>query len=452
MNILVVGCGKIGTAVLQSLMGEGHKLTVIDREPGVVADVTNMYDVIGYCGNGADYESLEEAGVAKADLLVACTDSDEVNMLCCFLAGRMGAKHTIARIRNPEYNDGSLHFMKEHLGLAMAINPEKLAAEELYNILKLPSAAKVETFSRRHFEMIELRLREDSTIQGASLSELRSRFSAKFLICLVQRGNEVYIPDGSFVLQGGDRIGLMASHNELQKLLKAMKIQHKHARNVMILGGSRTAYYLAKKLTAAGNDVKIIESDRALCEDLCEGLSKAVVINGDGAHQELLLEEGLREMDAFVALTGMDEENILLSAFASSQNVPKVIAKVSRDELGSLAERLGLECVVSPRKIIADVLVRYARALANSRGGDIETLYTLADDRVEAVEFLVREDFRALNKPLKELTLQPNTLLAGIIRGHEAIIPTGNDCIRAGDRVVVMAADRRLQSLDGILK
>lgn len=452
MNIVVVGCGKIGGAIIESLVDEGHNVTVVDRDPAVVSEMTNVYDVMGLCANGVDCESLEEAGAAKADMLVATTGLDEVNMLSCYIARRMGTKHTIARIRNPEYNDNSLHFMTEQLDLSMAINPEQLAAAELHHILKLPSAAKVETFSRRTFEMIEFRLKEDSPMHGASLSELRMRYSAKFLICLVQRDGEVFIPDGSFVLQRGDRVGLMASHAELQKLLKAMGVQQKQARNIMILGGSRTAYYLAKSLSAAGNTVKIIESNRSLCEELSETLPKTVVINGDGAHQEVLLEEGLRDMDAFVALTGMDEENILLSVFASSQNVPKVIAKVSRDELGGLAERLGLECVVSPRQIIADVLVRYARALENSRGGDIETLYTLADDRVEAVEFLVREDFRALGKPLKELTLRSGILIAGIIRNLDAIIPAGDDCIRAGDHVVVMAAGRRLQNLDDILK
>ncbi len=452
MNIIVVGCGKIGTTILESLVDEGHDVTAVDSDPAVLADVTSIHDVMGVTGNGADCELLREAGVAKADLLVAATGSDEVNMLSCFIAGRMGAKHTIARIRKPEYNDKSLHFMKQQLGLAMAINPEQLAADELYNILKLPSAAKVETFSRRNFEMIELRLKSDSPLAGSSLSELRARYSAKFLICLVQRGNEVHIPDGSFVLQGGDRIGLMAAPSELQKLLRSMGLLQKQARNVMILGGSRTAYYLAKTLSTAGNDVKIIEIDRELCEELCEALPKAVIINGDGAQQELLVEEGLRDMDAFVALTGMDEENILLSVFASSQNVPKVISKVNREELGSLAERLGLECIVSPRKIIADVLVRYARALQNSVGSNIETLYTLADDRVEAVEFQVREDFRAAGIPLRDLTLKPNILIAGIIRDRAPILPTGDDCIRAGDRVVVMAADRRLQDLSDILK
>ena len=452
MNIMIVGCGKIGTTILESLVEEGHNVTAVDNDPAVLAEVTNIHDVIGVCGNGADCSTLEEAGVDKAELFVAATGSDEVNMLSCFLAGRMGARHTIARIRKPEYNDRSLGFMKQQLGLSMAINPEQLAAHELYHILKLPSAAKVETFSRRNFEMIELRLKAGSPLLGVPLTELRSRYAAKFLICAVQRGGKVYIPDGQFVLEDGDRIGLIAPPAELLKLLKAMGEVQRQMRSVMILGGSRTAYYLARRLLNSGSEVKIIEIDRELCEELSESLPKAVIIHGDGAQQELLLEESLRSMDAFVALTGMDEENILLSFFASSQKVPKVISKVNRDELSALAERLGLECIVSPRKIIADVLVQYARALQNSLGSNIETLYSLMDDQAEAVEFRVREDPRIVNIPLKELRMKPHILIAGIIRDRKPIIPTGDDCIMAGDNVVVLAAQHRLQYLTDILK
>lgn len=452
MNIIVVGCGKIGTTILSSLVAEGHNVTAIDADPAALAEVTDIHDVMGVCGNGADCETLEEAGVDKTELFVAATGSDELNMLSCFMAGKMGAKHTIARIRKPEYNDRSLNFMKQQLGLAMAINPEMLAAQELYHILKLPAAAKVETFSRRNFEMIELRLKADSPLVGVPLSEVREKFQAKFLICVVQRGEQVYIPDGRFVLEGGDRIGLTATPAEIQKLMRSIGDAQKQARNVMILGGSRTAYYLAKRLTAIGNNVKIIEIDHDLCEELCEQLPKAVIINGDGAQQELLLEEGLRNMDAFISLTGMDEENILLSFFASSQSVPKVISKVNRDEIGSLAERLGLECIISPRKIIADVLVRYARALQSSIGSNIETLYTLMDDRVEAVEFSVKQDSRLLGIPLKDLHFKPNILIAGILRDRHPIIPAGDDVIMPNDRVVVLAADRHLQELEDILK
>ncbi|MBQ2780619.1 MAG: Trk system potassium transporter TrkA [Clostridia bacterium] len=452
MNILIVGCGKIGTTILASLTAEGHDITVIEPDRDVLAEVTNIYDVMGVCGNGADSDALKEAGVADAELFIAVTGSDELNMLSCFLAKRLGAKHTIARIRNPEYNDSSLNFLKQELELSMAINPESLAARELYHILKLPTAAKIETFSRGNFEMIELRLKDDSPILGVPLSELRSRYDIKFLICVVQRGDEVYIPDGNFVLQAGDHIGLTASPSEIQKLVRALGLFSKQAKSVMILGGSRTAYYLTRRLLASGSDVKIVDKDRTLCEELCLSLPKAVIINGDGTHQELLLEEGLQDMDAFVSLTGIDEQNILLSFFASAQDVPKVISKVNSPELSAMAERLGLDCVISPRKIIADVLVRYARALQNSMGSTIETLYSLMDDQVEAIEFLVQDEPSLVNIPLKDLQLKSDILIAGIIRQRKPIIPTGNDAILPNDRVVLLAARQHIQELKDILK
>ncbi len=452
MNILVVGCGKIGGTVVASLVGEGHNVVAIDENPAPLNELGNVYDIMSVCGNGADSDVLEEAGVAKADLFVAVTGSDNTNMLSCFLAKRMGAAHTIARIRNPEYNDNSLNFLKQELGLSMSINPELLAAQEMYKILKLPSAAKVETFSRRRFEMIELHLKEDTPLDGLRLCDLREKYKAKFLVCVVQRGDEVHIPDGNFVLRAGDKIGLTAQQTEIHKLLREMGLLTKQARNVMILGGSRVAYYLAKLLLSGGSAVTIIERDHALCQELCNTLPKAVVVHGDGAQQEILLEEDLLSRDAFVALTGMDEENILISIFASSQNVPKVIAKVNREELSSLAEKLGMDCIVSPKKVITDVLVRYARALQNSMGSNIETLYHLMDDKAEALEFNVSPDFPMLGVALKEMKLKPNTLIAGIIRDRATIIPGGNDAILAGDRVVVVAANRRLQDLSDILR
>ncbi len=452
MNILIVGCGKIGSTILASLAAEGHSITAVESNRETLEEIANIHDVMGVCGNGADCETLEEAGVAEADLFIAATGSDELNMLACYLGGRMGAKHTIARIRNPEYNDGSLNFMKQELGLSMAINPDMMAARELFHVLKLPSAAKIETFSRGHFEMIELRLKDTSPLIGVPLYELRNRYNANFLICVVQRGGEVYIPDGSFVLAAGDRIGLTASPAEMHRFLRSMGTVSKQAKNVMILGGSRTAFYLAKRLTAAGTAVKIIDRDRTLCEELCDTLPKATIIHGDGSHQELLMEEGLDGMDAFVSLTGSDEQNILFSFFAASQNVPKVIPKINRAELGAMATQLGLECIISPRKLIADVLVQYARALQNSMGSTIiETLYTLMDDQAEAIELLVQDEPRLLNIPLKDLALKPNILIAGIIRNRKPLIPTGNDCILAGDKVVFIAARQHLREINDIL-
>lgn len=452
MNIIVVGCGKIGTTILSSLVSEGHDVVALENDPAVLADITNIYDVMGVCGNGADCETLEEAGVDKAELVVAVTGSDEMNMLSCFLARRMGARHTIARIRNPEYNDRSLGFMRQQLNLSMSINPELLAAQELFNILKVPSAVKIEYFSTRNFEMIEMRLKKDSKLDGIRLNELRSKYHTKVLICAVQREEQVYIPDGNFELKSGDKISLTAPPAEIHKLMRSLGVFQKKARNIMILGGSKTAYYLAKMLSSTGNNVKIIEKDRECCRRLCEDLPKAVIINGDGAQQELLLEEGLRSMDAFVSLTGMDEENILLSIFAASQNVPKVISKVNRNEFVRMAEHLGLDCIVSPKEIISDVLVRYARALKNSMGSNVETLYKLMDGKIEALEFKVCTDARVTQRPLKELVLKPNTLIAGILRGRKTIVPTGEDMILPKDKVIVLTANRQLHDLSDILK
>ena len=452
MKIVVVGCGKIGSVLISNLVSEGHEVVAIDRDQGVLASVTDVYDAMGVCGGGADCEVLTEAGAHKADLFIAVTGSDELNMLSCFIAGRMGAAHRIARIRTPEYNDKSLAFMRQQLGLSMSINPELLAAHELFNILKLPSAVKVETFSQRNFEMIELVLKPASHLDGMKLSDLRTKYRSKFLVCAVQRDDNIYIPDGNFVLRSGDKIGLTATHIEIQKTLREMGLLQKQARNIMILGGSRTAYYLARMLTSTGNSVKIIEQNESVCDEIGRDLPKAEIIHGDGTNQELLLEEGLHSMDAFVSLTGIDEENILISIFASTQGgVPKVIAKVNSDQLSSMAEKLGLDCIVSPKKITADVLVRYARAIQNSVGSNVETLYKLMDGRAEALEFNVSAGSPLIGIPLKDLNFKPGILIAGIIHDRRSIIPNGDDTVSAGDRVVVISAHRYLHDLSEIL-
>lgn len=451
MNIIVVGCGKIGTTILASLVKEGHNVVAVDSNAETINEITNLYDAIGICGNGNDCDTLSEAGVDKAELFVAVTGSDEFNMLSCFLAKKMGARHTIARIRNPEYNDRNLGFIKKQLGLSMAINPDLLAAQELFNILKLPSAAKIETFSRRDFEMIELKLRQESVLDGVSLIELRKKYDVKLLVCVVQRDNEVFIPDGSFVLKSGDKIGITATTSEILRFLKMLGVMQKQARNIMILGGSRTAYYLSKMLMGIGNTVKIIEKDHKRCLELSETLPNAVIINGDGAGQELLNEEGLSSMDAFISLTGMDEENILISFYAAAQNVPKVISKVNRDEFMYLAEKIGLDSTLSPKNIISDILVRYARALENSLGSNVETLYQIMDAKAEALEFNIAADSAVTEIPLKDMKLKPNTIIAGIMRGRKIIIPSGDDMILPEDKVVIITSGYKLNDISDIL-
>ena len=451
MNIIIAGVGKIGLAVVGTLVKEGHDVTVVDKSPEIVTDVTNIYDVIGVCGNCADCEVLEEAGIENADLFISFTASDEMNMLSCFIAKKMGAKHTVARIRNPEYNDRSLGFMRQQLNLSMSVNPEMLVAQELNNILKLPSAFKVEYFARRSLEVIEIRLKSDSPLCGKKLSKLREKQNVQFLIGAVLRDGQVIIPDGNFELMAEDIISVAATPADMQKLLKGLGIITKKARNIMILGGSRTAYYLARMLTDIGNSVKIIEKKEEVCDELSTALPKAVIVHGDGASQELLLEEGLNQMDAFVSLTGMDEENILMSIFASSHDISKIISKVNSDELAGIAENLGLDCITSPKKAVTDVIVRYARALKNSMNSNIETLYSFMDGSIEAVEFNVRSDSKLIGIPIYNLAIKKGILIAGILRNRKPIIPTGNDEFIPGDRVVVIAADMHLEDLSDIV-
>ncbi len=452
MKIVVIGCGKIGTAVISSLVSEGHDVVAVDENPSAIDDIRDVYDVICICGNGADYDTLLEAGIDKTDAFVAITGSDELNMLSCVIAKKMGAKHTVARIRNPEYNDKNLPFVKQYLDLSLHINPELLVASELFNILKLPSAVNIETFSRRNFELVEFILKENSVLDGMSLIDLRKKYKSSFLIGLVMRDNEVYVPDGNFILKKGDRIGIIATPHEIHRFFKTMGVMQKQAKNIMILGASTTAFYLTKMLLSAGSAVTIIDKDKERCELAAQRLPGAVIINGDGASQEVLLEEGLLTSDALVTLTGMDEENILVSFFAMSQQVPKVIAKINSNELISMAEKLGIDSVISPRRIVSDVVTRYARALHNSVGSNVETLYKFMDGRIEALEFNVSSDFKALQVPLKEMKLKPNVLIGGIIRKRKAFIPTGDDVICAGDRVVVISEGQKMNDLSDILK
>lgn len=451
MKIIIVGCGKIGVTILSSLVAEGHDVIAVDNNPDAIAEISNVYDVMCVTGNGADCDTLAEAGVSNTGLFVAVTGSDELNMLSCFVARRMGATHTIARIRNPEFNDSSLGFMRQQLDLSMSINPEQLASEELYNILKLPGAVNIETFSNRNFQMAEFIVRSDSPLIGVPLPDLRKQYRANFLICTVQRDDRVFIPDGSCVLQDHDRIGVIANPIELHKLFRLIGKQKKQLRNVMVLGASTIAYYLAEKLIASNNSVKIIEQDRERCLEFSDKLPEVVMIHGDGAQQELLVEEGIRSVDAFLTLTGMDEQNILVSCYAASQKVPKVITKVNRDELAYIGRKLGLDSIVSPKKIISDILVRYARALNNSEGSKMETMYKIMDGQAEAAEFIVEEDFKYINIPLREMRLKPQTLIAGIIRGRKTVIPSGDDQIMAGDHVIVITAGRQLNDLRDIL-
>lgn len=452
MKVIIVGCGKIGATLTARMAKEEHDVIVIDNDPAVLKEITERHDVIGFCGNATSYDNLTEAGVAGCDLFIAVTGSDEFNMLSCFVARKIGAKHTVARVRNSEYNNDGFHYMMEQLELSMSVNPELMMAQAIFNILKLPSVAKVETFSDRRQELVEVVLRQGSPLDGMTLSDIRKKFPGKYLVAVIRHGEEVHIPSGHSVLHGGDHIALISATPDMHRILKMLGLVQKQVRDVMVLGASTTSYYLARLLIGAGNSVKIIEKNQERCEEICERLSGATVIQGDCMHQDLLAEEGLDKMDAVVALTGRDEENILISFYAMSQGVGKVVSKVNQDELGALSEKLGLDSILSPKVIISDVLAQYARALENSEGSKVETLYSLMNGAAEALEFNVLSDFPFANIPLRDLTLTGGTLLAAITRGSACIIPGGDDVILPGDRVVIVAAGISVYDLEDIFR
>ncbi len=451
MKVIVAGCGKIGQTLVEALTAEGHDIVAIDKNEAVIDELSNRYDVMCVCGNAVEHEVLVDAGAADADLFIASAAYDESNMLACFFAKKMGAKHTVSRIRSPRYSLESMEFMGESLEFSMTVNPEQLAAREIFSILKFPSALKIDTFCGGKVEIVEIKLREGSPMHGLTLSQVRAKFPGRYLACFVQREDSVIIPAGDFVLQSGDRVGFTGEPREMQSFFKKLGHLQKQAKNVMIIGASRIAAYLSQMLGEIGIDVKIIERNAEISEQMCEILPRATMITGDGSNQKVLLEEGIEAQDAFISLTGNDEANMLVSLYAAGQGIPKIITKINSDELAVMADKLGLDTVISPKKAVADVLKRYARALEGGANSGVETLYEIADGGAEALEFLVHTNSPVTGVPLKELKTKKGILLVGIVRHSQTIIPSGDDCIEEGDRVVIVAAGHRLQALEDIL-
>ena len=452
VKIVVVGGGKIGSALLEQLAKENHRVTLVDKSRRVVTDITNSFDVLGVCGNGATVATQDEAGVPTSDLLIACTNSDEMNLLCCLVAKKLGAKYTIARVRNPEYNS-QVQLIREELGLSMVINPDLVTARELFRMLRFPSAIDIDTFSGGRAELVGLKVRENSVLSGLQLRDLPKKVGARVLICIVQRGDDVFIPSGDFILRSGDIIRIAASRKNLEAFFGVLGALRREVGSVMIIGGSRIAFYLAQMLLGIGVKVKIIEQNEARAVELCELLPKAMIISGDATDQSVLLEEGIENTDAVVTLTGSDEENIIIAMYATGKNVPKVISKVSRPSLSGLVAAAGLESAVSPRDITANQMAQYVRAVQNSIGSNVETLYSIAGGRVEALEFAVRSHSPdVVGVPLSKLSLKENILIACITRGSEIIIPGGDTVIMKGDNVVVVTTNPGLNDLSDILK
>lgn len=451
MKIVIVGNGKIGFSLSQQLSKEGHDVVIIDNKSAALRHSMDAQDVFCIEGNGVSKAVQIEAGVPTADLMIAVTSFDEINIICCLIAKKLGAKHTIARVRDPEYVK-DLNFIRDDLGLSMSINPELAAAQEIARVLRFPSAMKVDFFANNKVELIEYRVGEKCPLAGRALHTLPNAFHVKILVCAVQRDNQVIIPDGNFVLQVGDRISITASPKEITAFFHAIGMVKQKIKSVMIVGGGRVTYYLALQLLEMKMSVKILEQNAERCKQLSELLPKAMILHADGSDQDVLLEEGIARTDAFVALTGLDEENVVISMFATSENVGKVVTKINHLNLGTFLEKAGIDCAVTPNIIAANNIVHYVRAMQNSWGSNVEAMTKVVDNRVEALEFRVRENFKGKNIPLKNIALKKGLLIASIIRGGRLISPGGNDSIQVRDNVIVVTTRDGLQDLNDILQ
>ena len=452
MKIIIIGDGKIGSVLAEQLSREKHEVTLVDKRSDPLEQSNNDLDVMIVEGDGASRAVQLEAGVEDADLVIACTGEDELNLLCCLVAKKLGARHTIARVRNPMYVE-ELDLIKDDLGLSMTINPEAECAREMARVLRIPSALEIDTFAKGRVEILKLRIVEGSPLDGMALMEM-GKFKAKVLICAVERGGqEVHIPSGGFRLKSGDRISIVARPVEAVRFLRQIGIARTKVRQTMIIGGGRIGFYLAKELLSAGMDVKIIESDFATCEELSEALPEATIIHGDGTDQRLLMEEGLEHMDAVVALTGVDEENIIVSLYAERASDAKVITKVNRDSYQQIVGQLELGSVFYPRRICADNVVRYVRAMQDSDAyASMETLCKIANGKAEALEFRVTRESSYCGMPLQKLNLRRNLLIGCISRGNKIIIPHGSDAIEVGDSVVVVTTHSGIATLDDVFE
>lgn len=450
LNIIIVGCGKVGRALVEQLSKEGHYITIIDKNPEKIQSLTNLYDIMGIVGNGASYSVQMEAGIEDADLIISVTDSDELNLLCCTVAKQVGDCSAIARVRTPDYSK-EVSYLRDKLGLAMIINPELEAAKEAARILYLPTALEINSFAHGQAELIKIKVPEGNTIDGMTIAHLGRKIAPNILICAVERDGEVTIPAGDFTIQRGDIISFAASRKVAKQFLEDIGFKTNQVSNTMIIGGGKSTYYLAKLLMNMGIEVKIIESNRQKCEELSILLPKAIIINGDGTDEELLKEEGIETAESFVPLTGIDEENVMLTLYARKVSKAKVITKINRMTFKTVLNDLDLGSVIYPRYITSEAIVAYVRAKRASRGSDIETLYHIFDSKAEAIEFRIREESSVTDVCLANLSLKKNLLIAFINRNGKIIIPSGNDCIRVGDTVTIVTTHTGLKDIRDIL-
>lgn len=450
LRIIIVGCGKVGRTLTEQLSKEGHDITIIDTNAARVQETTNLHDVMGIIGNGASYSVQMEAGIEDTDLIIAVTNSDELNLLCCTIATQVGNCAAIARVRNPDYSK-EVSYLREKLGLAMIINPELEAAKETARMLYLPTALEINTFAHGEAELIKFKVPSHNILDGITVANLSQNIFSNLLVCAVERENNVYIPSGDFKIKAGDIISFVSHRENARKFLNKIGFNTKQVKQTMIIGGGRAAYYLAKDLLSMGISVKIIEINKARCEELSILLPEAIIINGDGTDEALLKEEGISNAQSFVALTGIDEENILLTLYARRVSTAKVITKINRITFREVISQLDLGSVIYPKYITSETILGYVRAKTNSKNSNIETLYHMFDQNVEAIEFRISEDTELNDIPLKDLKLKDNLLISFINRNGDIIIPSGQDCIKTGDTVMIFTTHTGFNDIRDIL-
>ncbi len=449
MKIIIVGDGKVGSALSENLSREGHDITIIDSRKDVLEKSMESIDVNTIKGNGTSASVLTRAGADKADLLIAATSMDEVNILCCLMGRKLGTERTIARVRNPEYSE-QLAMFEDEMGLSMAVNPELASAKEIARLVSFPSAFSIGTFAKDRVYMAEFKLSEGNPLIGAPVYRIQELGCSDVLIGAVQRGRSAFIPDGSFMLEAEDRIHIVGDYKSIGNYLKSVGQFEKKVRSVIIVGASLITHYLSEMLLDLGIEVKIIEKSESKCEQFCEMIPGAMVINGDGTDKELLDSEGLTNFDAFVALTNMDEENLIISLYASYKGVPKVITKINRLGYADVIRKAGIDRVISPKSIATNQIIRFVRNTENSEGNRIKTLYRVIGDSAEVVEFAATASTDNLGMPLSELPLKDELLIATIVRNGEVIIPKGKDCILEGDSVIIVTSIKQLKDLNEI--
>lgn len=449
MKIIVVGGGKVGEFLCQELSDEENDIILIEKDPKTLHRVFSSNDIQAVEGNGASLEVLKEVGVKETDVFISVTESDETNIISAMIAKKLGARYTIARVRNPEYNSDR-EFVRETLGIYTMINPEEEAASLIYRSIKYPKALNVEEFADAKVNIVELIIRRGSPMENMSLKSFKHRYP-QLLICIVERDEESFIPSGDTVLESEDRIHVTGAHRSLTDLYKIIGDDLKPLQNVMIIGGGTIAYYLTSKLLKAGKHVKIIEADEKRANELAASFAEAVVIHADGTDESILEEEGIDQTDVCVALTGIDEENAILSMVAKSKGAVKTVTKINRTAMLRLIDRFDLDTIITPKRVIADKIIRFVRSLANTNGSTIENMHKLANRSVESIQFKVSEHFSGLRTPLSDLQIKSGILIAIIIRNHQIIYPTGSDQIRAGDRVIIITKRKNLNDLEDIL-